>query len=291
VRRRLRSPFALAFAPVLLTVGLMTASPAVAQAPAVEPTTRTISFTAAESTHLAFDISPDGRWIVFTLLGQLWRLPAEGGEALPLTEAVRDTAVDASPSLSPDGGAIAFPAHRPGGAGLFLLKPDDGAVHKLTWLEDSRALHPPAAWDAAGRRLAFIRDGRIQVLDMDSEQEHTIEVATAEIPLGSESLAWSPDGRRLAFSSAGTIWQVGVSGGEATSLNDAGSHPAFSPDGARLASIAPDTSGRPQVWVRGVDGGEPVRLTEHDGTAAIPPPRLGRRAPSQARPPAPRHHT
>jgi Tol biopolymer transport system component/imidazolonepropionase-like amidohydrolase len=270
MKRRINPPFALAFAPVFFAVGLM-ASPAVAQVPAEAPTTRTISFTTSESTHLAFDISRDGRWIVFTLLGQLWRLPAEGGEAFPLTDAVRDTAVDASPSLSPHGGAIAFPAHRPGGAGLFLLKPVDGAVHKLTWLDDSRSVHPPAAWDVAGRRLAFIRDGRIQVLDMDSEQEHAIEVASAEIPLGPESLAWSPDGRRLTFSSAGTIWQIGVSGGEATALNDAGSHPAFSPNGARLASIAPDTSGRPQVWVRGVDGGEPVRLTDHDGTAATSP--------------------
>ena len=273
MKRRINTPFALPFVSVVLAVLLLlAASPAVAQAPAEALTIRTISFTTDESTHLAFDISSDGRWLAFTLLGQLWRLSVDGGEAVPLTDAVRDTSVDASPSVSPGEGTIAFTAHRPGGAGLFLLDPDERTVRKLTWLEDTRSLHPSPAWDSAGRRLAFIRDGRIQVMDAASEQEHAIGIELpAEMPFRPDGVAWAPDGRRIAFSSAGAIWHVDWSGGRATLLNDTGSHPAFSPDGRRIAFVAPDRSGLPQVWVRDMDGGESVRLTDHGRTASTSP--------------------
>jgi hypothetical protein len=47
-------------------------------------TVRTVSFTTEAGTHLALDISPNGRALVFDLLGQLWTLPVQGGPAEPL---------------------------------------------------------------------------------------------------------------------------------------------------------------------------------------------------------------
>lgn len=66
---------------------------------------RTIEVKTTEGTGMNVDISPDGKTLVFDLLGEIFIMPATGGKARQLTSGI---AVNAKPVWSPDGSKIAF---------------------------------------------------------------------------------------------------------------------------------------------------------------------------------------
>ncbi len=74
----------------------------------------------------------------------------------------------------------------------------------------------------------------------------------------------SPEGDRLAFDLLGHIYIVSLQGGVAERLTDGHSwnmHPRFSPDGRRLAFTS-DRGGGDNLWVMGVDGSDPSAVTD-----------------------------
>ena len=73
--------------------------------------TRSLEFTTSEGTWMSLDVSPDGRTLVFELLGDLYTLPVEGGQATRITSG---QAYDMQPRYSPDGSRIVFVSDRDG---------------------------------------------------------------------------------------------------------------------------------------------------------------------------------
>jgi Tol biopolymer transport system component len=67
--------------------------------------TRTISFTTDEGTNMDVDVSPDGRTLLFDLLGDLYMVPVTGGNAKQLTKGM---AINLRPTWSPNGKMIAY---------------------------------------------------------------------------------------------------------------------------------------------------------------------------------------
>ena len=91
-------------------------------------------------TWMSLDVSPDGREIVFDLLGDLYTMPIGGGEAKALTTGV---AWDMQPRYSPNGKWIAFTSDRSGGDNLWVMD-RSGANPKQVTKETFRLLNQPA---------------------------------------------------------------------------------------------------------------------------------------------------
>ncbi|MEM9293903.1 MAG: amidohydrolase family protein [Acidobacteriota bacterium] len=106
------------------------------------------SFEISEGTWMSLDVSPDGQEIVFDLLGDIYLLPIEGGEAKVLSSGL---AWDMQPTFSPDGSRIAFTSDRAGGDNLWVME-RDGSNPQAISDESFRLLNSPA-WDPSGSYL------------------------------------------------------------------------------------------------------------------------------------------
>ncbi len=167
-----------------------------------------------EGTNFAVAASPDGATLVFDLQGTLWRLPAAGGEAEPLTDGLGD---DRLPDFHPDGSRVVFQSYRSGTWDLWAL----------TLPPETPDTAPEAAPDPA------------PPTDFPAPERLTDSAGDDREP------AWSPDGTRIAFASdrGGTydLWLLTVATGELRQLTTAlgnESEPAWTPDGAALVYVA-----------------------------------------------------
>ncbi len=94
----------------------------------LEPT-RTISFETDEATWLSLDVSPDGHTLVLEILGDLYTLPIEGGDAIPLTMGMQ---FDSQPRFSPDGQKLTFISDRDGKENVWIMGIDGSGLKKLS---------------------------------------------------------------------------------------------------------------------------------------------------------------
>tara|TARA_R100000900_G_scaffold146524_2_gene137162 strand:+ start:25835 stop:29074 length:3240 start_codon:yes stop_codon:yes gene_type:complete len=160
-----------------------------------------------EGTWMSLDVSPDGRHIVFDLLGDIYEIPITGGKATPL---LSGHAWDMQPRYSPDGRHIAFTSDRQGGDNLWLLDRQSGEQRQVTF-EDFRLLNNPV-WSPDGNYLAArkhfttsrsLGTGEIWLYHTDGGKgrsgQQVVERPSETFQKEQGEPAFSPDGRFLYF--------------------------------------------------------------------------------------------
>jgi tricorn protease len=146
-------------------------------------------------------ISPDGKEIAFVSGGDIWTVPAAGGEARLL---VSHPAMESRPLYSPDGKSLAFVSTRTGNGDIYVLALDTGDLRRVTFDDAAEVL---SGWSSDSKAVYFSSNSQ-DIAGMQDIFRIDVAGGTA-MPVSSESYfteffgAASPDGMQLAFSARG----------------------------------------------------------------------------------------
>jgi Tol biopolymer transport system component len=218
---------------------------------------------------------------------------APGSEpAGPPLSAIRITSYpgrEYQPAFSPDGSRVAFVWDGEGrdNFDIYVKQVRTGDVTRLT-TDPADDFSP--AWSPEGDQIAFARfdpktgDGGLYLVNL--LDHHETKLCSQGLPVFSDlgktnnepfcSLAWSPDGKTLAFSSRGSAEElVGIfllpletRVPRRLTTPPADHHddllPAFSPDGQWLAFVRERVVAKRDIYRVPVTGGEPTRRTFDD---------------------------
>ena len=211
-----------------------------------------LEFETDEGTWISLDVTPDGRAVVFELLGDFYKVPIDGGDAVRLTDG---TPYDAQPRLSPDGKWIAFISDRSGSDNLWIAKIDGTEPRKLSNEAQDAVISP--AWTPDSQYVvASIRatgGTQLRMFHINGGTGIPLSGGGSDAPPAGPPAAGAsgptrlgasvaPDGRYLFVAQAGTgtglaRWQVArfdMRSGDSDVITQAeggGLRPLVSPDG------------------------------------------------------------
>jgi Tol biopolymer transport system component/imidazolonepropionase-like amidohydrolase len=148
--------------------------------------TRPLKFTTDEGTWLSLDVSPDGRTVVFDLLGDIYTVPIGGGSAKRITSG---SGFDGQPRFSPDGKSIVFVSDRTGSENLYLIDPEGQRVRPLTTGRNQAYISPDFTPD--GQYIVVSRAGDLWLYHKDGGSGLRL---TGQTPAGGAAGAGGPGG-------------------------------------------------------------------------------------------------
>jgi TolB protein len=211
--------------------------------------------------------SPDGEWIAFSMRGDIWKVPAAGGEAIALTAG---PAYHFEPAWSPDGRRIALSMDVGGNLEIGIVGadggPENGGVQRIASHE---RVDIQPAWSRDGSSLYFAsaRDRGWRIYRHDLATGRDTAIVQGIQP------AVSPDGRSLAYERGG-LRVLDLASGESRVLREEEmeyrAKPVWTPDGQSLLYVTEDR-GSNDIRIIPAAGGRPIELTIDDARHEMSP--------------------
>ena len=157
---------------------------------------RNIHFTTTEGTWTSLDVSPDGKTIVFDMMGDLYTLPIGGGKATQVTKGI---SMDTHPRYSPDGKKILFTSDRSGSENLWWIDLEKKDTFQVTKERDQN--FPSAAWTPDGDYIVYSKGKLlVQLYLVHKDGGAGVQLISTPPVLKTIDPAVSPDGRYVYFS-------------------------------------------------------------------------------------------
>jgi len=235
-------------------------------------------------------ISPDGQTILFNAYGDLWKVPAAGGDAVPLT--LHDS-WEGGAIWSRDGSKIAFTSDRFGDRDVFVMNADGSDVKRLTF---HSSFDEPTDFSPDGKKILF---ASARGDDKDASYfptgalpelyEVSVEGGTPTRFMTAPAMEakWSPSGDRIVYreeksyesdlrqrdvsSFARDIWVYDAKAGSHTKVTDnpAGDHsPVWNAEGDGLFMLSELEGKRFGIASLDLASNEVASLTDHGGKPA-----------------------
>ena len=218
--------------------------------------------------------TPDGAHIVFVHKGGIYIVDTGGADLRRIHGWVDDNDRYDSPNLSPDGSRIAYlklhrdwfwEEHR---WEIATSELDGSREHILTDLDGTNysgrfggvdGVVGSPSWSPDGRQIAFDLRGMVYTMSEDGSDLHSVAMLSSDLFISHDAhgvfdlgmpLAWSPDGRQIAFLGGpfdyyrgvvderqGAMYVTGSDGLSVKKIAETTGMPAWSPGGAQLAFV------------------------------------------------------
>lgn len=163
---------------------------------------RMFDLNTTEGTWTSVDISPDGKTIIFDMMGDLYTMPAEGGKATQIT---RGLAFDQHPRYSPDGKKILFVSDKSGAENLWYIDTEKKDTVQLT--RDINQNFPSADWTPDGNYIVYSKGRRVNKLYMIHKDGGSgSQLIDEPAQLKTIDPAVSPDGQHIYYSFRNGSW-------------------------------------------------------------------------------------